>query len=79
MAETPVTAGELEAARTKFIESLPVQFETAGAIAGYILAVVIAEPGWSLLEQSLEAAAVVLMIASLIVYARRFLDVVRGS
>lgn len=34
MRDSLVTASELEASRNKFIESLPVQFETANAIAG---------------------------------------------
>jgi zinc protease len=34
MRDSLVTASELEASRNKFVESLPVQFETANAIAG---------------------------------------------
>ncbi|HEV2106067.1 MAG TPA: pitrilysin family protein [Candidatus Eisenbacteria bacterium] len=38
MRDSLVTPGELEASKNKFVESLPAQFETAGAIAGTLAA-----------------------------------------
>ena len=38
MRDSLVTADELQASREKFVQSLPVQFETAGAIAGVLAA-----------------------------------------
>ena len=38
MRDTLVTAEELQASREKFVQSLPVQFETAGSIAGVLAA-----------------------------------------
>jgi predicted Zn-dependent peptidase len=38
MRDSLVTAEELQASREKFVQSLPVQFETAGAIAGVLAA-----------------------------------------
>lgn len=51
----------------------------AGLIAAYILIVVIDQPSLSIVRDLLEAAAALLMLASLIIYGRRFVAVMRGT